>query len=31
MIVCVIVFQVWLRVQFPDGLVAADMVRRWVF
>jgi hypothetical protein len=30
-ILCVVVFQFWLQVQFPDGLIPAHTIRRWLF
>ncbi len=30
-IVCVVVFQVWLQVQFPEGPVSIHDLRRWIF
>lgn len=31
MILCVLVFQVWLQVQFPEGPVGIHSLRKWVF
>jgi hypothetical protein len=31
MILCVIVFQVWLQVQFPEGPVSIYAIRKWAF
>jgi hypothetical protein len=31
MILCVLVFQVWLQVQFPEGPVSLHTLRRWIF
>jgi hypothetical protein len=30
-VLCVVVFQVWLQVQFPDGPVSIHDLRRWIF
>jgi hypothetical protein len=30
-ILCVLVFQVWLQVQFPEGPVSIHALRRWAF
>ena len=30
-ILCVVVFQVWLQVQFPEGLLSIHSFRRWIF
>jgi putative tricarboxylic transport membrane protein len=31
MALCVLVFQVWLQVQFPEGPVSVYAIRKWVF
>jgi putative tricarboxylic transport membrane protein len=31
MILCVLVFQIWLQVQLPDGPMSLTALRRWVF
>ena len=30
-VLCVVVFQVWLQVQFPEGPVSIHDLRRWIF
>jgi putative tricarboxylic transport membrane protein len=30
-LLCTVVFQVWLQVQFPDGPVSVSSLRRWIF
>jgi putative tricarboxylic transport membrane protein len=30
-LLCTVVFQVWLQVQFPDGPVSLTSLRRWLF
>jgi putative tricarboxylic transport membrane protein len=31
MVLCVLVFQVWLQVQFPEGPVSVYAIRKWAF
>ena len=31
MVLCVLVFQVWLQVQFPEGPVSIHAFRKWLF
>jgi len=31
MVFCVIVFHIWLQVQFPEGPVSVYAIRKWVF
>jgi hypothetical protein len=31
MVLCVLVFQVWLQVQFPEGPVSIHAFRKWAF
>jgi hypothetical protein len=31
MILCTLVFQVWLQVQFPEGPISIHTLRKWVF
>jgi putative tricarboxylic transport membrane protein len=31
MVLCVVVFQVWLQVQFPEGPVSVYAIRKWAF
>lgn len=30
-VLCILVFQIWLQVQFPEGLLGVYTIRRWVF
>jgi putative tricarboxylic transport membrane protein len=30
-VLCVVVFQVWLQVQFPEGLLSIHSLRQWIF
>ena len=30
-VLCVMVFQVWLQVQFPEGPVSMYAIRKWIF
>jgi len=30
-VLCVVVFQVWLQVQFPEGPVSIHTIRKWIF
>jgi putative tricarboxylic transport membrane protein len=30
-VLCVVVFQVWLQVQFPEGPVSIHRIRQWIF
>jgi putative tricarboxylic transport membrane protein len=30
-VLCIVVFQVWLQVQFPEGLVSIYTIRKWIF
>jgi hypothetical protein len=31
MVFCVVVFQLWLQVQFPEGPVSVYAIRKWVY
>lgn len=30
-VLCVVVFQVWLQVQFPEGPMSIHIIRKWIF
>jgi putative tricarboxylic transport membrane protein len=30
-VLCVIVFQIWLQVQFPEGPLSVYVIRKWIF